>query len=204
LHKIKLGWNIIHSDNRVFRGIERIISNYIFAAPKMYSPSISRRLDFSLRGSFDYGGSNPSISTQRNKVITVLKELTKYNSVVSGERVDKPAFMKELSESKVCVSPFGWGEVCYRDFELFIAGTLMIKPSLNHLITFPDVFIENETYIPVSWEMNDLKQKLEEVIDNYQNYINIAKNGQNAFLNAITDGEAFVQQIKNIMTIGND
>jgi len=199
LYKIKLGWNIIHSDHRVFKvkGKQRIISNYFFAAPKMYSPSITRRLDFSLRGSFVYGSSN-GVSAQRNKVITVLKEITKYKSLVSGERVDKAAFMKEIAESKVCVSPFGWGEVCYRDFEIFIAGALMIKPSLNHFITFPDVFIENETYIPVSWGMDDLKQKLEEVIDNYTNYIHIAKNGQNTFINAITDGEAFVQHINNI------
>jgi hypothetical protein len=106
--------------------------------------------------------------------------------------------MKELSQSKVGVSPFGWGEICYRDFEIFIAGALMIKPGLHYLNTFPDVYKENETYVPITWEMDDLHQKLEIVIENYSDYIEIAENGQRAFLDGITDGEAFVQQVKTI------
>lgn len=202
LHKIKLGWNIIHSDQRVFKlnGKARLISNYIFLPPKMYPPSLNRNLDFSLRGALNYGGSNAATSEQRNKAITLLKELTGYKSIVSGERIDKNAFMKELAASKVCVSPFGWGEICYRDFEIFIAGALMIKPSLSHLITYPNVYVENETYIPISWEMTELQQIMENVIDNYSDNIQIAVNGQNAFIKAITDGEGFIQHLKNIIT----
>ncbi len=202
LYKIKVGWNLGHVNYKLFSSskVHRLTGNYLFAAPKVYEPSTDRKLDFSLRGNLDYGSINASISAQRNAVISVLKELTNYHGIISGQRVDKPTFMKELAESKICVSPFGWGEICYRDFEIFIAGSLMIKPSVSYMNTYPDIFVENETYIPVLNEMDDLKQKLEEVLSNYSKYTPIAKNGQQAFLNAIADGEAFVQHIKNIIS----
>ena len=46
-------------------------------------------------------------------------------------------------------SPFGQGEVCYRDFEIFEFGVVMIKPSMERINTNPNPYIENETYIPV-------------------------------------------------------
>ena len=199
LHKIQLGWNIMLTDHRLFKGKTKIISNYIFSSPKIYPPSLDRKLGFSFRGGIDHGNKNSSISMQRNKVITILNQITKYKSIVSSERVDKSTFIKELSESKIGVSPFGWGEICYRDFEVFIAGGVMVKPSVSYLKTYPDVFIENETYIPISWEMDELKNKLEDIIDNYPNYLHIAKNGQNAFLNGITNGEEFAEHIKKII-----
>ena len=199
LYKIKLGWNITHSDHRVFKGRERIISNYIFGNPKIYKSSIQRRLDFSLRGNLGYGGINASFFTQRNEVKKLLNELTKYKSLTSEEKISKQNFIKELSETKVCVSPFGLGEICYRDFEIFMAGSLLIKPSLEHLSTFPEVFFENETYIPVSWGMDDFKQKIVNILDNYSKYIYIAENGQNIFLNSIQDGQTFVKHIKKII-----
>ena len=32
------------------------------------------------------------------------------------------------------LSPFGWGEICYRDFEAALNGMLLIKPDMNTLI----------------------------------------------------------------------
>ena len=196
LHKIKLGWNLGLLDYRVFLG-KKYLSNYFFTNPKFYKSSADRRLDFSFRGAIDYG---TSISYQRNKVIELLREITKYKSVLSAEKLDKAAFIKEIAESKVCLSPFGWGEVCYRDFEVFSAGALLFKPSMNYMNTFPDIFIENETYIPFSLEEGDLIEKLTRVLDNYADYIHIAQNGQNLFSNAINDGEAFVKHFLKSIT----
>ena len=195
LHKIKLGWNLGLLDYRVFRG-KKYLSNYFFTNPKFYESSTDRNLDFSFRGAIDYG---TSVSYQRNKVIELLREIKKYKSVLSAEKLDKAAFIKEMAESKVCLSPFGWGEICYRDFEIFTAGALLFKPSISYINTFPDIFIEDETYISFSLEKEDLIEKLTLVLDNYADYIHIAKNGQNSFLNAINDGEAFVKHfIKSI------
>ena len=39
------------------------------------------------------------------------------------------------------ISPFGWGEICFRDFESIILGKLLIKPNCDH-ITLGQIFIK--------------------------------------------------------------
>ena len=41
-----------------------------------------------------------------------------------------------MSSAKFGLSPFGWGEIGARDFEIFINGSLLIKPDMSHLETY--------------------------------------------------------------------
>jgi hypothetical protein len=75
--------------------------------------------------------------------------------------VSQDIYYKELYDSKMVVSPFGWGEVCFRDFEAIISGALLLKPDMSHLKTWPDVYIPWETYIPLNWDGSDIKEKAE-------------------------------------------
>ncbi len=74
----------------------------------------------------------------------------------SGATVDREAFMAEMRNSKLCFSPFGFGEICWRDFEAIAAGAVFIKQSMDHLESAPDLYVANETYAPVRWDMTDL------------------------------------------------
>jgi hypothetical protein len=75
---------------------------------------------------------------------------------VAGATVDHATFMNEMRNSKLCFSPFGFGEICWRDFEAAAAGAVFIKQSMDHLESFPDLYVANETYAPVRWDMTDL------------------------------------------------
>lgn len=66
-----------------------------------------------------------------------------------------------MKNSKACISPFGWGEICYRDFESFFYGATLLKPTVDHMDTFPDFFIKNETYIPIDWNFDNIKDVFE-------------------------------------------
>jgi hypothetical protein len=68
-------------------------------------------------------------------------------------------YFLELAHSKLVFSPFGWGEVCIRDFEAVAAGALLVKPSMEHLATSPDIYRPFETYVPVAWDLSDLEEK---------------------------------------------
>ena len=59
-------------------------------------------------------------------------------------------YYKKLSESKVCVSPFGWGEINYRDFESFTYATLLVKPDMNHLKTWPQLY-NSKNMVSYDW-----------------------------------------------------
>jgi hypothetical protein len=68
-------------------------------------------------------------------------------------------YFLELAHSKLVFSPFGWGEVCIRDFETVAAGALLVKPSMDHVVTSPDIYRAFETYVPVKWDLSDLVEK---------------------------------------------
>ena len=53
------------------------------------------------------------------------------------------------------ISPFGWGEICFRDFESIILGKLLIKPNCDHIITWPNIYQDN-MYVPIDWDASNL------------------------------------------------
>lgn len=96
-----------------------------------------------------------SIHFQRKLIIEKIKD----NPLFLTGRVKQKQFNKEIRSSKIILSPFGWGELCKRDFEAVYNRSLLFKPDMSHLETWPDIFIENETYIPFKWDLSDLKTK---------------------------------------------
>jgi len=198
LYKIKVGWNIAYFDHRYFR-FQHLLSNYVNykICPLKYTNVAEKRvLDLSFRGMINYNKQIVTVS-QRN---TLLKMLNTLNlNVATGEVLPRNEYLGELSQSKVSISPFGFGEICYRDFETFISGSLLIKPSVEHLITFPNLFIPNETYIPVSWDLCDFKEKAEHVVSNYNLYKHIAINGQEVYKRTINDPEVFINAVKHVI-----
>jgi hypothetical protein len=196
LNKIMVGWNIGMTDLRYFP-IKRlgIIANFIKTEQKFYPPSLDRKINIVWRGNMS---DNSEYSYQRNKIFNVINNI-KCDNIVTGKYVGRRKYLKELLDSKIIVSPFGWGEICYRDFEAFIYGCLLIKPNMSHLTTFPEVYLENETYLPINWEINNLESSIIEIVNNYEEYIPIAKRGQDLFRYCYEDGNGFVNHFENII-----
>lgn len=74
------------------------------------------------------------------------------------ERVSRSQFLAELRHSKLCWSPFGYGELCWRDIEAFMTGAVLIKPDMSHLETQPDLYRPGETYLSVRWDFSNLEE----------------------------------------------
>jgi hypothetical protein len=106
---------------------------------------------------------------------------SKLDGIITGGKINKSNYLKELRGSKIVLSPFGFGEICYRDFEAMLSGSLLIKPTMNHVDTFPDLFIENETYIPLNWDLSDLNEKIIDINSNYGDYIKVSRNAFEKF-----------------------
>lgn len=68
------------------------------------------------------------------------------------------AYLKEMQASAVCLSPFGYGELCWRDIEAILTGAVLVKPDMSHLDTLPDLYAAGETYLPVRWDFSDLAE----------------------------------------------
>ena len=119
----------------------------------------------------------PSISYQRRLFIKLIAELPSHKQklFLTG-MADQKLYYRELYNSKIVLSPFGWGEVCFRDFEAIIAGALLFKPDMSHLVTWPNVYIPNETYVPLNWDGTDLLEKTERYLNDDRERNRIASN----------------------------
>lgn len=90
-------------------------------------------------------------------------------------------YIQTLYNSKFSLSPFGMGEICFRDFECMQFGTTIIKPDMSMLRTKPNIYIDGETYIKVDYDWEDLEEKLKEVLGNFKKYSYIINNFRDRF-----------------------
>ncbi len=130
----------------------------------------------------------------------LLKE--KLNKIYNLERVSIYKYIKEIKNSKIVISPFGWGEFSLRDFETFIEGGILLKPNMDHLETYPNFYIPNKTFVPFSWDLSDLIEKIEDTIENYDEKITIAETAQRKYfyyLNSIEAKQEFSMRLLNIL-----
>lgn len=96
----------------------------------------------------------------RGTINEALAPLTQqgHKILMPDQRVDQQTYYQEMRRSRICVSPFGYGELCWRDFEAVLMGCLLVKPDMGHIRTEPEIFIPGETYIPVRWDFSNLAE----------------------------------------------
>jgi hypothetical protein len=98
--------------------------------------------------------------------------------VAKGTGVTRHVFGQELLRSKTCFSPFGYGELCWRDIEAIAAGAVLIKPDMSHLRTEPDLYRIDETYIACRWDFADLSDKLNDILADEERRLHLAENAR--------------------------
>lgn len=193
LDKLELGYNIGFCDYRTYPKYLGTIFNRFHFSPKFHDPARFRKYNSVFRGTVN---SDNTYSFQRNKLLEVAKKQTELG-ILTGPKVGRKIYLKELGESKYTLSPFGWGELCYRDFESIYNGSILVKPIVDHISTFPDVFIENETYIPLNWSCDNATDVAFDINNNYDKYLKIAKNAQEIYMNIVNDSKLFTQRMVN-------
>ncbi|WP_370205312.1 glycosyltransferase [Pararhodobacter marinus] len=124
-------------------------------------PGGRRPIDMHAR--FAVGGT-PWYAGMRGEAEEALNQLPDLN-IVKGEGVPLPRFMVEMTSSKIGFSPFGYGEVCWRDYESVMAGALLLKQDMSHIETAPDIFRPWETYVPVAWDLSDFEAVTRQVLE---------------------------------------
>jgi len=121
--------------------------------------------------------SQPSLAHHR---MEILKKIELDSRFLVG-KTSQRQYNSELIRSKAVLSPFGWGELCFRDFEAVLSGSLLLKPDMSHLETWPDVFIDGETYVGFSWYGDDLLAKTTDILENEDKRRYIVKNAYNVY-----------------------
>jgi hypothetical protein len=98
----------------------------------------------------------------RQAAVSAMEQLAgRHRVVVSTGRLPQEEYHSELRRARICVSPFGYGEICRRDFEAVLCGAMLVKPDMSHVATEPNIYVSGKTYVPVRWDYADLPEKCE-------------------------------------------
>ena len=193
--KIKIYWNS-GVMNHSFLG--RIYSHIYKSLPINKLLNYPRLKDFKKKNNLFF---YMTTEYARNTVAWHRKYALKKASLeCNHKRLNIINYFKKLSESKVCLSPFGWGEINYRDFEAFIYGTLLVKPNMNHLKTWPEFFNEKQLVF-YDWSCKDLPKKINEIISNYHYFKKIANSAQKNYLDFLNSDRLHKLIYKRIIDI---
>ena len=144
--------------------LEKLVVGPSFATAPMLLPRLREALrpgpekTIDMHARFAVGGT-PWYQAMRGEAEVALEQVDDLNLAV-GNTLPLYKFISELRRAKVCFSPFGYGEVCWRDYEAVMAGAVLLKPDMSHIETEPDIFRPWETYVPLRWDLADLGEKL--------------------------------------------
>jgi len=120
-------------------------------------------------------------------------------STVADGRVSQSQFFSELRNSKICFSPFGYGEVCWRDYEAIFSGSLLVKPRMDHVRLAPSIFVPGETYVPIAWDCSDYGEKVLQYLSDSNRRREIAANAFDVIRRYILSASA-VDDLKPMFT----
>ncbi len=163
------------------------------ALMRPYDPGPQRTIDLHAR--FAVAGTD-WYQAMRSEAEAALGQFADLN-VASKGSLPLYRFICELRRAKVCFSPFGYGEVCWRDYEAVMAGAVLLKPDMSHIETAPDIFRPWETYVPISWDLSDFDATLRRVLNDSSLRQAIARNAH-AVLHEYLNENAFVTQMQRV------
>ena len=200
IKKICIFWN--SSINNF--SFDRIFTSYLYRffkkktflklPSKGFNPLRKRKKFISLNFNINY--SRDTIAWHRKKTLNLTR----------SETLNKKNFFLyfyDLLNTKYVLSPFGWGEINYRDYESFLSGSVLIKPNMDHVDTWPNYYLKKKFYIDYDWSCNDFLEILGDLEMNYPKYVNYAKDAQKFYLETLNHKTLKYKILKRIINIIN-
>jgi len=156
LAKIRLGTNFLH-----YSCVKPFIE---------LKPTMAKDIDLFFAGTTIYGDENSIsgklITLHRQNLVKILSDLShKYKVIVQSCRnFPKSEYIKIIARSKVVISPWGWGEACYRDYESLLSCCVVIKPKTDFIISVPDIWNEDYfTFCSPDW--SDIETAIQRALE---------------------------------------
>lgn len=183
MSKLIVGWNLGMSD--MFKAFSGELLPY------------EKILDVHSSGTIHYNH-NPHYIRHRSICHQKLREMTARRGWSFSGRCSGGEYKEKMRQSKIGVSPWGLGEICFRNFEMIRTGTIIIAPETKHLETWPDIFKPHENYIPCSPDFSDLEKKIEMLLGDYDNYKKVAESAF-SLMKKCWEAETFADYFVNLL-----
>ena len=197
-HKIGVAWGHPMADYGRWAPWLRRIRRRL-PLPTWYTQRFVQPVDRTVNTSFRFG------TRYRRETVAFQRQLVRKTADSLGyptDKIPRPEYLKELRACKVAVSPFGWGEPSYKDFEVIINGAALVKPDVSHMETWPDLYVAGETYLPFKWDCSDLEEVLHRALtrDRWRELAQRAQAVYGRFLFGRESRELFCQRFRDIVS----
>ena len=120
LSKLKISWNSGLADYSTYGPlITRIYKRIHWSKLLKYRPELNlsnTKRDNDLSARFGINYDRATVRYQREQIRKLL------SCRMDTSKVNRKTYFEELKRSKVILSPFGWGEITLKDFEVFATG----------------------------------------------------------------------------------
>ena len=150
--------------------------------------SLSKKLKL-VSARFSSKGYYKSIAFHRE---LVLKKIMKNELFLKG-KISKWNYIQECNYIYGILSPFGWGEICYRDFEATLGGNFLLKPSMDHIETWPNIYTEDCCF-KLDWNFSNL-DKVSEIFANENIVFDRITKSRMIYLDAIKTAEERLENL---------
>ena len=157
LNRLKLsGWNLGHLNPQLIEKMPPVNPIKPHDVCAIYQGDHRENFEHTIRNDIPY-------TEHRKGAWEILDD--KFDS--RKEKLPQDQYFQYLYDSKVCLSPFGMGEICFRDFECINVGTIMIKPDMSMVLTEPNIYIDKETYFAVNYDWSNLNEVVDEILSDF-------------------------------------
>lgn len=137
-------------------------------------PASARHLDLTCRMGISYP--RKTMRWQREQIRDQL------HVRMPTDKLSRRQYFEEMKNSRICLSAFGYGEITLKDFESFLTGTMLLKPDMSHMDTWPNFFEADVTIGTFSWDLDDLETSIARFEEDPALALKIATAAQNRYL----------------------
>lgn len=193
--RIISGWNV---------GIDKRFKKQLIKAPIWRLVPKKKDIDVFCRVSLGSIHKQEWYIKHRIMGLKALKPLeAEYKLAVSGEfdenkTISSRQYFSEIKRSRIAFSPFGWGPTTWRDYEAVCYDCLLVKPLMDRIDAKPNIYVADETYIPLKWDFSDAAEKCNYYLQHWNEAEVIIRNARSAYENYFRQ-EEFVKTIQDVL-----
>lgn len=107
----------------------------------------------------------------------------KNNKIVGIQCLARHDWLKLLRQTKICISPWGYGEMCYRDFDAIYSGCVLLKPDSDFVECYPNIYQKDKYYKACRQDASDLQEVVDQVINNWNDHRQMRVDARNLLMN---------------------
>lgn len=202
LVKLRVSWNSGLADYSRWGPMRMALRHYLpidklLRFPRSFTAARkTRSVAFACR--FGTAYSRETVVFQRRRILELLKDR------IISTKLPRAAYLEEMRQCRIVISPFGFGEVTLKDFETLLCGAMLLKPDMTHLETWPNLLVGGQTIASHRWDLSDVEAVLDSFLSDDRRREGIAQSGQDCYYHHIASVDGYNEFCRRFQSIVAD